>query len=104
MSDLFGYEIGERMASLAADNAGEEWKSLAFNALVSYAKTHDTFTIEDVRRASHDVPLAPTEKAWGHIAISAKKDGVISRHGTANVQNGRMIAVLWKSNIKAKNE
>jgi hypothetical protein len=104
MNDLFGYEIGERMASLAADNAGEEWKTLAYNALVSYAKTHDIFTIEDVRRASHDVPLAPTERAWGHIAISAKKDNVISRHGTANVQNGRMIAVLWKSNIKAKNE
>jgi hypothetical protein len=104
MNDLFGYELGERMASLAADHAGEEWKTLAYNALVSYAKTHDTFTIEDVRRASFDVPPAPTEKAWGYITISAKKNGVMSRHGTANVQGGRMIAVLWKSNVKAKHE
>lgn len=104
MKDLFGYELGEMMASLAADNAGEDWKVLAYNSLVSYAKTHDTFTIEDVRRSSNDVPIAPTERAWGHIAISARKNGIISRVGTVRVQGGRMIAVLWKSNLKAKNE
>ena len=98
MKDLFGYELGEMMASLAADNAGEEWKRSAYSSLVSYAKTHDMFTIEDVRRASNNIPVAPTERAWGHIAISARKDGVISRCGTVRVQGGRMIAVLWKSN------
>lgn len=104
MKDLSGYELGTVMASLAADNAGEEWKDLAYDALVSYAKAHDIFTIEDVRKASVDIPPPPTERAWGHIAVSAKKDGVITRHGTVGVQGGRMIAVLWKSNLKGKDE
>ena len=100
MNNLSGHELGVELANLAADNAGEEWKESAYDALIKYAKSHSQFTIEDVRNNNLDLPAPPTERAWGSITIKAKKNKVIEKLGTTSVQNGRMIAVLWKSNIK----
>ena len=100
MNNISGHEIGIQLADLAADKAGDEWKAAAYDAIVNHAKYYNQFTIEDVRNANLDLPTPPTERAWGGVTIKAKKDKVISKAGTTSVQNGRMIAVLWSSNIK----
>jgi hypothetical protein len=100
MYNISGHETGVQLADLAADKAGDEWKISAYDAIVRHAKQYNEFTIEDVRNSNLDLPSPPTERAWGSVTIKAKKNKVITKAGTTSVQNGRMIAVLWRSNIK----
>ena len=44
-----GLQLGHALAKVAADNAGESWKKLAYETFVQYARMHHEFTTEQVR-------------------------------------------------------
>jgi hypothetical protein len=94
-----GLILGQEMAQIAADHAGESWKHDAYDALLRYAKEHKVFTIEQVIRANPDMPKPPTDRAWGNIAVKGKKNKIINSIGVSRTQAGRMIATLWQSNL-----
>ena len=91
-------EHGLKRAKDAADHAGDEWKAYAYQAFVQYAREHKTFTTEEVRKANPDLPAAPDQRAWGHIAKSAERGEIVEAVGFKRAQssNGR-VSVLWGS-------
>jgi hypothetical protein len=96
--DFSGRDIGHAKAEEAANHAGQEWQNLAMAARRAYAAKHRQFTIEDVRLAHTDI-VAPTDKAWGSIAIRGRNAGLIAACGNVKVQAGRMVATLWQSRL-----
>ena len=97
-----GVLFGQEMAKLAADKAGEQWKQRAFDAFVNYAKAHKQFLTEDVRMSNEDVGNPPDKRAWGHIAVSAKKQGVIKKIGfqySTDAASNPSPMSLWESMI-----
>jgi hypothetical protein len=97
-----GLALGHRAAEVAADNAGLAWRGTAFDAFVSYAKTHEFFTTEEVRLSHPDLPFPPDTRAWGAIPRQAIKENIIEGAGwvRANDRNvhGRLIT-KWHSKI-----
>ena len=91
-------EHGLKRAKDAADPAGDEWKAAAYQAFVQYSREHKTFTTEEVRKANPDLPAAPDQRAWGHIAKSAERGEIVEAVGFKRAQssNGR-VSVLWGS-------
>ncbi|WP_342617200.1 hypothetical protein [Rhodoferax sp. GW822-FHT02A01] len=96
--DFSGRDIGHAKAHQAADRAGAEWQAVAMEALRTFAKSHQQFTVEDVRKEFSTIK-APTDKAWGSIAIRARNAGLIEAIGNIKVQGGRMVATLWRSRV-----
>lgn len=97
-----GLELGHRMAEVAASNAGEEWKDLAFQAFRDYAKTHHVFTTEQVRQANPDLPYPPDPRAWGSVALRAKRAGVVNVESWVRADSRKvhgMVVTLWRSNL-----
>jgi hypothetical protein len=97
-----GLELGHRMAEVAAFNAGEEWKDLAFQAFRDYAKTHHVFTTEQVRQANPDLPAPPDPRAWGSVALRAKRAGVVNVESWVRADSRKvhgMVVTLWRSNL-----
>lgn len=97
-----GVAEGIKMAKLAADKAGEEWKAAAYHAFVAYARTHKYFTTEDVRLSLENFPHPPELRAWGHIASTARRNGVMVFHDlvrpkSRNVHGGHV--TLWQSTM-----
>ena len=95
-----GIGLGYAAAEQAADHAGDEWKALAYQAFVRHARRHGTFATEDVRRANPQVPPPPDMRAWGQIALAAKRDGLIHPAGYAPTQNKSrhgMIVNVWRA-------
>jgi hypothetical protein len=86
-------EIGrDEGAKRAVDHAeravDSRWGTLAYGAVVDYAKNHahrhpcSEFTSEDVRAASADyVPEPPDARAWGSVYLLAARRGVIEHAG-----------------------
>jgi hypothetical protein len=105
--DLFnrpvtGLEIGHAMANVAANHAGEEWKQFAYDSFVEYAKIHGEFTTEQVRGACSHVSAPPDKRAWGQVALRAKKNGVIESAGWTRAESKSvhgMVITLWRSKI-----
>ncbi len=102
--DLFkiGLAEGHAAAQKAADHAGPDFKTAAAEAFREYARRHIFFTTEDVRLANPDLPTPPDKRAWGAIALRAKRDGIIDfecwdRAVSKNV-HGSVIA-KWQSRI-----
>lgn len=96
--DFSGRDIGHAQAQVAANHAGADWQDLALGALHTFAQSHRQFTVEDVRSAHPDIK-APTDKAWGAIALRARRAGLIAACGNVKVQGGRMLATLWLSRV-----
>ena len=108
MSNHEGLAIGHSMAEVAADNAGEAWKAEAYAAFRKHAIKNLIFTTEDVRKANEDMPHPRDTRAWGHIALRAKRDNIIEfctlMHSTSKSTHGRLIT-KWRSTIyRGKNE
>ena len=105
--DLFGrpvtgLELGHAMARVAADHAGEDWKRLAYESFVEYAKFHNEFTTEQVRGACLHVPAPPDKRAWGQISLMAKKNKIIESAGWTRAESKSvhgMVVTLWRSKI-----
>lgn len=93
-----GLALGHAMAELAANHAGEDWKDRAFAAFVAHAKDHQAFTTEDVREASPHVGEPPDLRAWGQVALRARREGIVRSLGwikpkAKNVHGG--VVTLW---------
>jgi len=100
-----GLQIGHSMAEVAADNAGETWKRLAYEAFVKHAKSHEFFMTEDVRSANPDLPTPPDMRAWGQVALLAKREEVVSGHLFTRAKSRSvhgMVVTMWRSNIFKK--
>lgn len=82
MTDLFshadGLALGHASAAVAADHAGADWIDRAYAAFVAYAKRGQPFTTEDVRNANPDLPAPPDPRAWGQVALRAKKRKLVA--------------------------
>ena len=95
-----GLNIGHAMADVAANNAGDEWKEVAFDAFKQYARRHSTFTTEQVRLASPDVRPPPDARAWGQVALRAKREGIVVGAGWVRAESPRvhgMVVTQWQS-------
>jgi hypothetical protein len=94
-----GLAIGHAMAEVAADNAGEDWKGVAYEAFVNHAYKHDAFTTEEVRRANPDLPSPPDTRAWGAVARRAVKEGVVRSAGWTRAKSltvHGMVVTKWE--------
>jgi hypothetical protein len=101
---LSGLALGHEAAERAADHAEREtptWKEQAFTDFVNYAKRHSHFTTEQVRAASESPP-PPDPRAWGHVALRAKKEKVVVSgewvRATSKTVHG-MVVTQWQSLI-----
>ncbi len=83
-----------------ADNTIENWSSKAYEFFIEYIKDKRFFMTEDVRIASEGfLETPPSKRAWGSVAVRAKKEGLIESAGFSSVKNPkahRTPATLWK--------
>jgi hypothetical protein len=97
--DLFnGLALGHAAAERAADHAGEAWKDRAYRAFVAFAASRKTFTTEEARESCGHVGDPPDRRAWGAIALRAKRDGKVKAIGFATSKNPRVhgsVCTLW---------
>lgn len=98
-----GKELRDLGIQQSIDNANtkiENWSEIAYNFLLDYVKNHPEFMIEDLRNASiGSVPVPPSNRAWGGVAVKAVKAGIIERKDFRNVKNPKAHytpATLWK--------
>ena len=97
-----GLALGHASAEIAAAHAGSEWVRIALEAFLAHAKTHQTFTTEQVRQAFPDLPLPPDMRAWGGVARLAKTEGIAEpidwvRADSRTVHG--MVVALWRSKV-----
>lgn len=104
------FDLVERKAAEAAahaDKVHDAWTEKALAAFRAHASVHAKFTTEDVITASPDVPVAPEKRAWGHIALLAKRQGLILKAGFATAKAAHAHArpvSLWCSLVCAQEE
>ena len=99
-----GLQLGHAMAHVAANNAGDEWKDSAFEAFKHYARTHSEFTTEEARLAATEVASPPDIRAWGQIAIRAKREGIVVGIGWVRATSPSvhgMVVTQWRSKLGA---
>lgn len=91
--------IAAQAAADAADRRNSGWSDDAYAAFVAFAKIDPSrrFTTEDARRAAKNVPDAPDCRAWGAVAVRAKREGIVISTGYALAQYGDP-KTLWKLN------
>lgn len=91
--------FGAQMASDAAERALPGWKDEAYAAFCRVGRELGTFTTEQVRAASPEVPAAPDERAWGGVALRALRAGKIEQAGferaVSRSVHGQMVR-KWK--------
>jgi hypothetical protein len=100
-----GLQLGHDMAQVAANHAGTEWKETAFEAFKQYARQHTEFTTEQVRIAAKDVAPPPDPRAWGQVALRAKRESVVEGGGWVRANSPSvhgMIVTLWRSKLGGK--
>ena len=85
-----------------ADNTHDKWSEKAYKFLIKYIKSQYNFMTEDVRIASEkEIPLPPSNRAWGGIILRASRAGLITRVGFSSVKNvkaHRTPATVWRVN------
>ncbi|EJN06464.1 hypothetical protein [Herbaspirillum sp. YR522] len=100
-----GFDLAEQGAARAADHADRvvvDWSELALQAFRDHALTHTEFSTEDVIAASTRVPPAPDKRAWGQIAMKARRLGFChkGRVGTSKLPHAHARCItIWASNI-----
>lgn len=86
-------------ANRAANHAGDQWKDYAWRALLAFLENvRGEFIMEDVRWANPQVPEPPDNRAWGQIALRAKRAGLIEKVGNAPAKDKGVhgsIVTLW---------
>jgi hypothetical protein len=95
-----GMSLGIKKAVLAGNKAGEVWKQEAYLAFVTYATTHKFFTVEQVRKDLSHVSTPPDKRAWGVIALQAKKHNIVKNAGwTRSLEKNKhgIPVALWQS-------
>ena len=100
MSD--GLAIGHCMAELAAEKAGKAWQAAAFYAFKRHAMKHQFFTTEEVRASNPDIPAPPDDRAWGSVALRARRENIVAGsgwvRGTNRSGHGRLVT-RWYSSV-----
>lgn len=97
-----GLLFGHQMAELAGEKAGDEWLSMALEAVKTHAKANKYFTTEQVRVSSLEIPEPPDRRAWGHVIRLAKKEGIIESVGWVRAESltvHGMVVTQWASKI-----
>jgi hypothetical protein len=93
-------DAGIAKAMASAERETEGWSDLAYKFLLHFIASRDEFMMEDVREAAIGiVPMPPSVRAWGGIAIRARKAGRIERIGFRNVNNPKAHctpATVWR--------
>jgi hypothetical protein len=80
-------DAGMQLAVQRADRRHDRWQDIALDAWLEYARTHVTFTTEDVRTASVHVPVPPDKRAWGAVARRAAKEGIVQKIGMVQARS-----------------
>jgi hypothetical protein len=97
-----GVELGHAMADKAAAKAGDEWREEAYAAFCRYAKEHPYFTNEEVRAANPDLIAPFDERAWGAVALRARRQDVVVSRGWVRARNLTVhgsIITQWESKV-----
>ena len=93
---------GIKQAINNANDTHEKWSEKAYKFLTDYIKSHHEFMTEDARLASEkEIPLPPSNRAWGGIILRAVKAGLITRDRFSNVKNAKAHktpATVWRVN------
>lgn len=90
---------GMLRAVVHADEVVPNWSERAYLALVDYAATHAEFTIEQVR-ASVDLPIPPSTRAWGPVIRRALRAGVVIAAGWTAAEDPKVhcnMVMQWRS-------
>lgn len=85
--------IAAQSAADAAERRSPGWMDAAFEAFVAFARLSGStpFVTDDVRKAAgSQVPPPPDGRAWGAVALRAKREGIVTSCGYRKVdsQNG----------------
>ena len=94
---------GMNNAAAHAERETEGWNRMAFEAFVRYVNAvSEPFMTEDVRNYAEalGMPEPPDKRAWGAIAMKAKRAGLIVSLGYApqqSVNAHKAPKTLWKS-------
>jgi hypothetical protein len=92
-------DVGIKLSKDNADSESDNWSERAYAFLLNYTKSNTEFMAEDVRNASLGiVPEPPSNRAWGSVFVTAKKNGLLKRIGYSCVRNPkahRTPATLW---------
>lgn len=107
MAEKTAMELAMEGARRALDHANaveQNWGDLAFQFFKLYAQAHTLFQTEDVRVWSYKngLPHAPDGRAWGAIALEAKRAKIIVCDSYANTKVKPAHAApraVWKSLI-----
>lgn len=97
-----GLLFGHKMADLAGQNAGDDWMSLAVDAVRRFALNNQSFTTEQVRISNPELPVPPDKRAWGAVVRFAKKEGLIEPSGWVRAESltvHGMVVTKWSSKI-----
>ncbi len=90
MTDIFDWadalaarETGMKLAADHAEDMHIGWNERAYEFLLKFARTHETFISEDVSDAAIAAgePQPPTLRAWGQVYRRAVKADVIIQVG-----------------------
>lgn len=94
-------DTGIKTATDHADRVCPEWKEQAYQALVDYATTHPTFTIEQLRQSLNGrLADPPSLRAWGGIAQRARRAGIVEHFGWTEAEDPAVhcnVIRVWKS-------
>lgn len=92
---------GMQQAIDHANRVDPSWADTVYTYLRVYARTHPSFTTEDVRRAAGDeVPTPPDKRAWGGVVNRAVRAGVVARSGFVQAKDPKVhcnVVTLWRS-------
>jgi hypothetical protein len=97
-----GLALGHTMAEVAADRAGERWQDEAYEAFRQFALRNELFTTETVRSAFPDMDAPPDSRAWGAVALRAKRNNVVVADGWVRAESRTvhgMVVTAWRSKI-----
>lgn len=93
---------GAERAAEHADRACADWSELALQAFRDHAAVHAQFSTEDVIAAAVKLPPAPDKRAWGQIAMKARRLGICAKShiGTSKLPHAHARWItIWASNI-----
>jgi hypothetical protein len=94
---------GMEAAAAHAERDTEGWNKMAYEAFVRYVTTiKHPFMTEDVRCYAEalGMPEPPDKRAWGSVAMRAKRAGLVVSLGYAPQQSAnahKAPKTLWKS-------
>lgn len=100
-----GWDLAERGMAAAVANANresEDWSVRAASLFAEFVSLHpgESFMTEDVREWAEAIglPKPPDRRAWGAVAIAAKRNGLVRSLGYAPQKSAnahRAPKTLW---------